>query len=58
VPAGLARRGIRIRELPVDQGPGIVLLLDAAFGHMIEVVSGFGKLRVTAELSTPQRRGG
>jgi RNA 3'-terminal phosphate cyclase (ATP) len=38
-----------IRELPVDQGPGIVLLLDAAFEQVTEVVSGFGKLGVTAE---------
>lgn len=38
-----------VRELPVDQGPGIVLLLEAAFEHVTEVVSGFGKLGVTAE---------
>ncbi|MGN6269937.1 MAG: RNA 3'-terminal phosphate cyclase [Sphingomonas sp.] len=38
-----------VRELPVDQGPGIVLLLEAAFERVTEVVSGFGKLGVTAE---------
>jgi len=38
-----------IRELPADQGPGVVLLLEAAFEHLTEVVSGFGKLGVTAE---------
>jgi len=38
-----------VRELPVDQGPGIVLLLEATFEHVTEVVSGFGKLGVTAE---------
>jgi RNA 3'-terminal phosphate cyclase (ATP) len=38
-----------IRELPADQGPGAVLLLEAAFEHVTEVVSAFGKLGVTAE---------
>lgn len=38
-----------IRQLPADQGPGVVLLLDAAFEHVTEVVTGFGKLGVTAE---------
>ncbi|HEY6816633.1 MAG TPA: RNA 3'-terminal phosphate cyclase [Croceibacterium sp.] len=38
-----------IRELPADQGPGVVLLLEAAFEHVTEVVAGFGKLGVTAE---------
>lgn len=38
-----------VRQLPVDQGPGIILLLDAAFAQAHEVVSGFGQLRVTAE---------
>lgn len=38
-----------LRELPADQGPGIALLLEAAFEHVTEVVSGFGKLGVPAE---------
>ena len=38
-----------IRELPADQGPGAVVLLDAAFEQVTEVVAGFGKLGVTAE---------
>lgn len=38
-----------VRELPEDQGPGNILLLEAAFEHVTEVVSGFGKLGVSAE---------
>jgi RNA 3'-terminal phosphate cyclase (ATP) len=38
-----------IRELPVDQGPGVILMLEAAFENVTEVVSGFGKLGVPAE---------
>lgn len=38
-----------IRELPVDQGPGVILILEAAFERVTEVVSGFGKLGVSAE---------
>ncbi len=38
-----------VRELPESQGPGNILLLEAAFEHVIEVVSGFGKLGVSAE---------
>lgn len=38
-----------VRELPADQGPGTVLLLEAEFEHVTEVVAGFGKLGVTAE---------
>ncbi|MEN3748765.1 RNA 3'-terminal phosphate cyclase [Sphingomonas sp. HF-S3] len=37
------------RELPVDQGPGTILLLEASFEHATEIVSGFGKLGVSAE---------
>jgi RNA 3'-terminal phosphate cyclase (ATP) len=42
-------QALAIRELPADQGPGVVLLLEAAFEHVTEVVAGFGKLGVTAE---------
>jgi RNA 3'-terminal phosphate cyclase (ATP) len=38
-----------IRELPEEQGPGNILLLEAAFEHVTEIVSGFGKLGVPAE---------
>lgn len=38
-----------VRELPESQGPGNILLLEAAFEHVTEVVSGFGKLGVLAE---------
>lgn len=37
------------RELPPDQGPGVILLLEAAFEQVTEIVSGFGKLGVSAE---------
>jgi len=38
-----------VRELPEEQGPGNILLLEAAYEHVTEVVSGFGKLGVPAE---------
>ncbi len=38
-----------VRELPADQGPGNIVLLEAAFEHVTEIVSSFGKLGVTAE---------
>jgi len=38
-----------VRELPADQGPGNILLIEAAFEHVAEIVSGFGKLGVSAE---------
>jgi RNA 3'-terminal phosphate cyclase (ATP) len=38
-----------VRELPESQGPGNILLLEAAFEQVTEVVSGFGKLGVSAE---------
>lgn len=37
------------RELPAEQGPGTILMLEAVFEHVTEVVSGFGKLGVSAE---------
>ncbi|WP_109809619.1 RNA 3'-terminal phosphate cyclase [Sphingosinithalassobacter portus] len=46
---GWAEDAFVVRELPVDQGPGTILLLEAAFENVTEVVSGFGKLGVTAE---------
>jgi RNA 3'-terminal phosphate cyclase (ATP) len=38
-----------VRELPADQGPGTILMLEAAYEHVTEIVSGFGKLGVSAE---------
>lgn len=39
----------RIETLAEDRGPGNVLLLEAAFENVAEVVTGFGKLGVSAE---------
>lgn len=63
IPAGIADREIAtarklldwpdeafaVRELPESQGPGNILLLEAAFEHVTEVVSGFAKLGVSSE---------
>lgn len=38
-----------MRELPADQGPGVILMLEARYANVTEVVSGFGKLGVPAE---------
>lgn len=38
-----------LRELPVDQGPGIILMLEARHEQVTEIVSGFGQLGVPAE---------
>jgi RNA 3'-terminal phosphate cyclase (ATP) len=38
-----------VRELPEERGPGNILLLEAVFEHVTEIVSGFGKLGVAAE---------
>lgn len=38
-----------MRELPVDQGPGVILMLEARYAHVTEIVSGFGQLGVPAE---------
>lgn len=38
-----------LRELPADQGPGVILLLEAQFAHVTEMVSGFGQLGVPGE---------
>lgn len=40
---------IVIRELPADQGPGVILMLEAGFANVREVVSAFGQLGVPAE---------
>ncbi len=38
-----------VRELPEEQGPGNALLLEAVFERATEIVTGFGKLGVSAE---------
>ncbi|HEV7287237.1 RNA 3'-terminal phosphate cyclase [Sphingomonas sp.] len=38
-----------VRELPEEQGPGNIVLFEAAFEHVTEIVSGFGQLGVPAE---------
>jgi RNA 3'-terminal phosphate cyclase (ATP) len=40
---------LSIRELPADQGPGVILMLEARYAQVTEVVSGFGQLGVPAE---------
>ncbi|QNO28988.1 RNA 3'-terminal phosphate cyclase [Sphingopyxis sp. OPL5] len=37
------------RQLPAEQGPGNALILEAAFEHVTEVMSAFGKIGVPAE---------
>jgi RNA 3'-terminal phosphate cyclase (ATP) len=46
---GWSEREASVRELPADQGPGNIVLLEAAFEHVTEIVSGFGQLGVSAE---------
>lgn len=46
---GWAERECYMRELPVDQGPGNILLLEAQFEQVTEIVSGFAQLGVPAE---------
>lgn len=38
-----------IHQLPEERGPGNIVLLTAQFGNVTEIVSGFGKLGVSAE---------
>jgi RNA 3'-terminal phosphate cyclase (ATP) len=40
----------RIEQLPERVGPGNILMLEARFEHVTEVVSGFGQLGVRAEV--------
>ena len=46
---GWPEEAFAVRELPAEQGPGNILLIEAAFEHVTEVVSGFGKLGVPAQ---------
>lgn len=38
-----------VRQLPEDRGPGNAIILEAAFDEVSEIVTGFGKLGVSAE---------
>ncbi|MDP5279378.1 RNA 3'-terminal phosphate cyclase [Sphingomonas sp. DG1-23] len=38
-----------VRQLPEEQGPGNALLLEAEFEHATEIVTGFGRLGLSAE---------
>ena len=38
-----------LRQLPDDQGPGVILMLEAHYAGAAELVSGFGQLGVPAE---------
>lgn len=63
IPLGIADREIKaarnaldwpedrfaVRQLPEDQGPGNIVLIEAAFDNVTEIVSGFGQLGVPAE---------
>lgn len=39
----------KIEQLPERTGPGNILMLEAEFDHVTEIISGFGKLGVSAE---------
>lgn len=39
----------RMQQVSADQGPGIILLLEARYTNVTEIVSAFGQLGVTAE---------
>jgi RNA 3'-terminal phosphate cyclase (ATP) len=39
-----------VRQLPQEEGPGNILLLEARFEQVTEIVSGFGQLGVSAEM--------
>ena len=38
-----------VREIPSDQGPGVILMLEARYDLVSEIVSGFGQFGVPAE---------
>jgi RNA 3'-terminal phosphate cyclase (ATP) len=38
-----------VRQLPAERGPGNALMLEAEYAHGTEIVTGFGKLGVSAE---------
>jgi RNA 3'-terminal phosphate cyclase (ATP) len=40
---------LSVRQLPDDQGPGVILMIEARFDGVTELISGFGKHGVRAE---------
>jgi len=44
-----AEEDFAVRKLPEDQGPGVILMLEARYDNATEIVSGFGQLGVPAE---------
>ena len=42
-------QGVALRTLPEEEGPGNILMLEAQFEHVTEIVSGFAQLGVPAE---------
>ena len=38
-----------VRKVPANEGPGVILLLEARFAEVTELVSGFGQIGVPAE---------
>lgn len=42
-------KAFTVRQLPEELGPGNVLLLEALFEHVAEIVTGFGRLGLSAE---------
>lgn len=47
--AGWPEDAFATRQLPAEFGPGNALLIETAFEHVTEIMSGFGKLGVPAE---------
>lgn len=46
---GWPQDAVSVRILPQETGPGNILLLEAEYDNVTEIVSGFGKLGVSAE---------
>lgn len=46
---GWPEEAFAARQLPEELGPGNVLMLEAAFAHVTEIVTGFGRLGTSAE---------
>jgi len=44
-----AEDAFAVRQLPADRGPGNALMLEAEYENVTEIVTGFGKLGVSAE---------
>lgn len=46
---GWSEDAFAFQQIPEDRGPGNIILIEAEFDHVTEIVSGFGQLGVTAE---------